>query len=145
MKKTLLYLVLVGWAFCLNILQTTAQTLSSRLNIDASGKFFQIGNPGGTNSRWVMKGVHSAITHLTPDAGDPTGWEGGSHLRENWNNRAAQVAGMRNNGINTVRIWMPGPIGRDIPNPSYTGTTMNQHYDELVDYVKLCKQNGLFV
>jgi Carbohydrate binding module (family 6)/Bacterial Ig-like domain (group 2)/Cellulase (glycosyl hydrolase family 5)/Secretion system C-terminal sorting domain len=128
-----------------SMIQTNAQTLNCRLNIDATGRYFQIGPPGGTNPRWVMKGVHSVIMHLTPSSGDPTGWECGSLMINNWNNRDAQLTTMRNYGINCVRIWMPGPVGRDNPNPSYTGTTMNQHYDEIVSYISLCKSKGLFV
>ncbi len=145
MKNTLLYLVSFIMILDLSTQKALSQTLSCKLNIDATGKYFQIGNPGGTNPRWVMKGTHSAITHLTPDASDPTRWEGESHLRANWDNKDAQLTGMRNYGLNTVRIWMPGPIGRDNPNPSYTGSTMSQHYDELVQYISLCKQKGLWV
>ncbi len=143
MKKLLLYLFLLGMS--LNTQQASSQTLNCQLNISSNGKYLQIGPIGGNSERWVMKGTHSCITHLTPASGDPTGWEGGSNMINNWNNRVAQLDGMKVAGINTVRIWEPGPLGRDNPNPSYTGTTMSQHYDEIVQYVKLCQDRGMLV
>jgi uncharacterized protein YjdB len=143
MKNALRFLVSIILILNLRTHKTFAQTLSCKLNIDATGKYFQIGNAGGTNARWVMKGVHTCIAHITGDGNG--GWEGASNMINNWNNRDAQLTGMRNYGINCVRIWMPGPIGRDVPNPSYTGTTMDQHYNELVTYISLCKQKGLWV
>ncbi len=143
MKKLLLYLFLLGMV--LNTQQAGSQTLNCKLNIGSNGKYLQVGAAGGNSERWVMKGTHSCITHYTPDAGDPTGWEGGSHIRANWDNKDAQLNGMKAAGINTVRFWMPAPLGRDNPNPSFTGTTMNQHFDELVQYIVLCKTKGLWV
>ncbi len=145
MKIFLLYLFSIILGINFNTQQAFAQILNCKLNIDATGKYFQIGNPGGTGARWDMKASMSCITHLTPNSGDPTGWECGSTLVNNWNNKDAQTTAMRNFGINCVRIWMPGPVGRDNPNPSYTGTTMNQHYNELVTYISMCKSKGLFV
>lgn len=74
MKKILLYvffLVSIG----LNLQHAYIQILNCKLNISSNGKHLQIGNVGGSNAPWVMKGARSAITHLTPDSTDPTGWE----------------------------------------------------------------------
>jgi len=137
-----LFLFLFGISFTI---QKVSSQLSCKLNIDASGKYLQIGTIGGNNSRWIMKGTMSCITHNTPSTGDPTGWEGGALMINNWNDKEAQMDAMKNSGINCIRLWMPAPIGRDIPNPSYTGTTMDQHYDEVVQYISLAKSKGLWV
>ena len=128
-----------------------ATTLNCKLNIDSTGKYLQIGKPGGTNARWVMKGVFSCITHFTPKGDDPTGWEGGSIMINNWKNRDAQLTTMRKYGINCVRIWMYASndparypaSGKG--NPSYEGSGINDHINELVQYISLCKQKGLWV
>jgi len=123
--------------------QTVAgKALNCQINIDSTGKYLQLGPPGGTGKRWIMKGTHSYVMRMWHKDPGPGGWEDQKYTDANWVNRAAQMDAMKAAGINCIRIFEACYAD---PDCSYLKTGEEGVYDQYAEYCSLAKSKGLFV
>ena len=120
----------------------TATTLNCQLNIDSTGKYLQLGPPGGTGKRWIMKGTHSYVMRMYHKDPGPGGWEDQKYTDANWVNRAAQMDAMKAAGINCIRIF---EANYGDPDCSYLKTGEEGVYDQYATFCSEAKAKGLFV